>query len=438
MDSSQDIYRAKLTTPDQAVASIATGEIVSCGMGIAQPPALLASTAARLRAGDLGRIRLYYKLAMEPLATTLLADDVIESIDARSFFISKPDRRIISRQIETGNKLISFVPVHFSDIPRLFEEHIDLDTFMVTVSPMDHGGYFSLGTNNDFSSVAARRAKRLLVEVNRNMPRVFGQSHLHVSEVSAIVENHVPLLEGGLAKRTDTARVIGGLVAPMVPDGATIQIGIGSVASCVAESLAGHSDLGIHSELFSPALADLVVRGTVTGARKTLHPHKHVFTVAIGTRETYDLMNDNPAFESYPSSYVNDIRTIAAHDDLISINTAIEVDLYGQVNAEFIDNHEYGGAGGQFDFVKGSSLSRRGKSIIALQSTAKGGRVSTIVPRVPMVTDTRMDVEWVVTEYGAVNLRGMSTKQRADALISIAHPDFRAELTAAARSVTLI
>lgn len=438
MESAEDIYRAKLTTPERAAGFIATAETISCGMGVGQPPALLTAVAERLRTGDLGRIRLYYKLAMEPLATTLLADDVIEHVDACSFFISRPDRRIISHQKKTGNKLLSFVPTHFSDIPRLFEETIDLDTFLVTVSPMDHGGYFSLGTNNDFSSVAARKAKRLIVEVNRNMPRVFGQSHLHVSEVSAIVENHVPLLEGGLAEYSEDARAIGGLVAPMVPDGATIQIGIGNVASCVADGLVNHSDLGIHSELFSPALADLVVRGVVTGARKTLHRHKHVFTVAIGTRETYDLMNDNPAFESYPSSYVNDVRTIAAHDDLISINNAIEVDLYGQVNAEFIDDHEYGGSGGQFDFVKGASLSRGGKSIIALQSTARAGTVSRIVPRVPMVTDTRMDVEWVVTEYGAVNLRGMSTKQRADALISIAHPDFRAELTAAARSVTLI
>jgi itaconate CoA-transferase len=149
-------------------------------------------------------------------------------------------------------------------------------------------------------------------------------------------------------------------------------------------------------------------------------------------------MNDNPAFESYPSSYVNDIRTIARHDDFISINTAIEIDLYGQVNAEFIGEHEYSGSGGQFDFVKGSSLARRGKSIIAIQSTAKKGTVSSIVPKVAMVTDVRMDVEWVVTEHGAVNLRGKSTKERAEALIGIAHPDFRGELTAAARKVTLI
>ncbi|WP_267306596.1 acetyl-CoA hydrolase/transferase family protein [Mycobacterium barrassiae] len=433
-----ELYAAKLTTPERAVAPIANGEIVSCGMAIGQPPALLAATADRLRSGDLGRIRLYYKIAMEPLGSTLLAEDVIEKVDAHSFFIGAPDHQIIKRQAESGHKLVSFVPVNFSQIPRLFTEVIDLGTFLVTVSPMDSGGYFSLGTNNDFASMAARRANRLIVEVNDNMPRVFGQSQIHVSEVTAIVENHVPLIEAGASEPSPEGRVIGGLVAPMVPDGATIQLGIGKIPSGVAAALGEHSDLGIHTELFSPAMADLIRKGVVTGSRKTLHPRKHVYTVAFGTTESYAFMNNNSAFESYPSDYVNDIRTIAAHDNFVSINTAIEIDLYGQVNAEFIGDHEYSGSGGQYDFVKGASLARNGKSIIALASTARKGQLSTIVPRASMVTDARMDVEWVVTEYGAVNLRGKSTKERADALISIAHPDFRADLTAAARSVTLI
>jgi itaconate CoA-transferase len=437
-NAAADLYNSKLTTPADAVAPVATGETVSCGMAIGQPPALLAALADRLRSGDLGNINLYYKLAMEPLAATLLADGVIEKVNARSFFINPRDRLLIRQQARTGRKLVSFVPVHFSDIPRLFEELIDLDTFLVTVAPMDRSGFFSLGTNNDFASTAARRAKRLVVEVNSNMPRVFGQSQIHISEVSAIVENDVPLMEGGTAPASAEGRAIGEIIAPMVPDGATIQLGIGRVPAGVADALRNHSELGIHTELFSPAMADLVKRGVVTGSRKTLHPRKHVFTVAIGTADCYAFMNDNPAMESYSASYVNDIRTIALNDNLISINTAIEVDLYGQVNAEFIDHHEYAGSGGQYDFVKGAASSRGGKSILAVASTAKKGAVSTIVPRVPMVTDNRMDIDWVVTEYGAVRLRGKSTKERAEALISIAHPDHRAELTAAARSVTLI
>lgn len=429
------VYAAKLATPESAVSVIADGETLCCGAAVGQPPALLAATAERIRAGDLSRIRLYYKLAMPQLATSLLADDVIESVEAYSFFITDQDRHLLSRQTEAGIRSLNFVPAHFSQIPRIFEEDVELDTFMVTVAPMDADGYFSLGTNNDFSPAAARGAKRLLVEVNENMPNVFGHSRIHISDVSAVVENHVPLVEGGGSEPSPAGCAIGELVAPMVPDGATVQIGIGGVAYGVAGALSHHSDLGIHTELFSPALADLISKGVVTGARKTLHPHKHVFTMAIGTRDTYELMNNNVAFESYPSSYVNDIRIIAANDNLISINTALQLDLYGQVNAETIGENQFSGSGGQYDFVKGASLSRGGKSIIALQSTAMNGTLSTIVPRVPIVTDTRMDVDWVVTEYGAVKLRGKSTRQRAAALISIAHPDFRAELTAAARSL---
>jgi itaconate CoA-transferase len=433
-----EMYAAKLSSAVVAVAPLADGETIAPGMAIGQPPAILAAIADRIRSGNLKRIKLYYKIAMEPLAQTLLADDVLDKIDAHSFFIAGPDHDIIKRQAHSGRKLLSFVPVNFSQIPRLFEEIINLDTFVVTVSPMDDGGFFSLGTNNDFASTAARRCKRLIVEVNRNMPRVFGQSQIHISEVANIVENDLPLIEAGAAEPSPEGRIIGSLIAPMVPNGATIQLGIGKVPSGVALSLENHHDLGIHTELFSPAMADLIREGVVTGARKTLHPRKHVFTVAFGTRESYAFMNDNAAFESYPSSYVNDVRTIAQHDDFISINTAIEVDLYGQVNAEFIGEHEYSGSGGQFDFVKGASLSKRGKSIIAIQSTARKGAISSIVPKVSMVTDERMDVEWVVTEYGAVNLRGKSTKERALALISLAHPSFRDELTAAARKITLI
>lgn len=433
--SAVQMYAAKLVTAEVAVGSISTGETLCCGAAVGQPPALLAATANRIRAGHLGRIRLYYKLAMPQLAASLLADDVIDSVEAYSFFITDQDRHLLARHTESGVRLLNFVSAHFSQIPRIFEEDIELDTFMVAVAPMDAEGYFSLGTSNDFTLTAARGAQRLLVEVNENMPRVFGRSGIHISEVSAVVENHVPLIEGGACEPSPASCAIGELIAPMVPDGATIQIGIGRVAYGVASALSHHSDLGIHTELFSPALADLINKGVITGAHKTLHPGKHVFTMAIGTRDTYELMNNNVSFESYPSSYVNDIRIIAANDNLISINTALQVDLYGQVNAEAIGEEQFSGSGGQYDFVKGASLSRGGKSIIALQSTTKNGTLSAIVPRVPIVTDTRMDVDWVVTEYGAVKLRGKSTRHRAEALISIAHPDFRAQLAASARSL---
>jgi itaconate CoA-transferase len=434
----KELYAVKLKRPSEAVASLANGEILAVSMAIGAPPALLGAIADRVRADDLVGLKLYYKIGMESLAKTLLADDVIDKIDVHTFFVAGRDHQIIKRQAQTGRKILSFVPVNFSQIPRLFEEIIALDTFVVTVSPMDAGGYFSLGTNNDFASTAARRCKRLIVEVNRNMPRVFGQSQIHVREVAAIVENNAPLVEAGAAAASPEGLAIGQLIAPLIPNGATIQLGIGRVPSGVASALTRHEDLGLHTELFSPVMADLIQNGVITGRRKTLHRHKHVFTVAFGTTASYAFTNDNAGFESYPSSYVNDIRVIAQHDDFISVNTAIEIDLYGQVNAEFIGEHEYSGSGGQFDFVKGASLATRGKSIIALQSTARNGALSCIVPKVAMVTDQRMDIEYVATEHGLGNLRGKSTKERALALIGLAHPSFRDELTAAARKVTLV
>jgi itaconate CoA-transferase len=407
-------------------------------MAAAEPPALLAAIAARVRSGELIGLRLYYMLSMSGLAATLLADDVCERIDAHALFLGGRGRQIISKQTAGERKTLSFVPVNFSQIPRLFEESIDLDTFVVTVSEMDRGGYFSLGTANDFASVAARLAKRLLVEVNANMPRVFGQSQIHVSEVDAIVEHDFPLAEMPAQQSSEVAGVVGASVASLVPDGATLQVGVGRLPAAVTESLRGHRQLGIHSELMTPGLADLVVRGVATGERKTLHPRKHVFTNAIGNRQMYELLDDNAAFESYPVSYVNDVRVIADHDNFVSINTAIEVDLYGQVNAEFISENEYSGSGGQFDFVKGSSLSRGGKSIIVLESTAAKGSRSTIVPKVGMVTDDRMDVEYVVTKHGVVNLRGKTTRERALALIGIADPRFRDQLVATARDMALV
>jgi itaconate CoA-transferase len=317
-------------------------------------------------------------------------------------------------------------------------EVVKVNTFVITVSPMDNAGYFSFGTNNDYATTAARVCDQLIVEVNPNMPRVFGQSQIHVSQVSAIVENECPMIEFPSTEPGELDMKIGSYVAPIVVDGATIQLGIGKVPEGVARSLYGHKDLGIHTELFSNGMVDLIRRGVVNGRRKSIHPNKIVCTLAIGTKDTYDFMNDNSSFETYSSEYVNGISTVAQIDDFVSINTAISIDLYGQVNAEFIAGHEYSGSGGQFDFVKGAAMAKRGISIIALHSTAKDGAVSTIVPKVDMVTDVRMDVEHVVTEFGMVNLRGKSTKERALALISIADPRFQEQLIQEAKKVTLI
>jgi itaconate CoA-transferase len=252
------------------------------------------------------------------------------------------------------------------------------------------------------------------------------------------VENHVPLLEIPSRPPDEDSLKIGKVIAEQIPDGATLQLGIGNLPNAVAHYLADHNDLGVHSELFSPPFVGLIRSGVVNGKKKTLHARKHVFTIAMGDADMYAFMNDNPSMESYSSAYVNDLRIIAQHDNLISVNTAIEIDLYGQVNAEFINGHQYSGSGGQFDFVKGAAFSKGGKSFIALKSAAKDATISCIVPRVQMATDTRMDVEHIVTEYGCVNLRGKSTKERAELLISIAHPNFRGKLRRHAKSINLI
>jgi itaconate CoA-transferase len=434
----QDQYRKKLTTASTAVESIRNGSILCIALGVGMPAGLARAFADRVLAGNLKDLILYYQHAMKYAGETFARPEVLEKVDARNFFIGEPDRRVIDQGISDGRKYLSYIPCNFSQIPRALTEHVHVNTFLVTVSPMDSSGYFSLGTNCDYASTVIRKCDRVIVEVNKNMPRVFGDSPVHISEVHAIVENHVPLPEIPSKPPDEDSLTIGKFIADQIPDAATLQLGIGNLPNAVAHHLAHRNDLGVHSELFSPAFVGLIRSGVINGQKKTLHPRKHVFTIAMGDADMYAFMNDNPAMESYSSAYVNDIRIIAQHDRLISVNTAIEVDLYGQVNAEFINGHQYSGSGGQFDFVKGAAFSKGGKSFIALKSAAKNGTISCIVPRVQMATDTRMDVEHIVTEYGCVNLRGKSTKERAELLMSIAHPNFREQLADHAKSINLI
>lgn len=431
-------YAAKLTTPARAVATIKSGSTLCLAMGVGMPSGLAQAVSERVLSGDLKDLNLYYQHSVKYSEETLIRPEVLSLVNARCFFMGDPDRKMVKLGLGVGKKYLSYVPINFSNIPRVLSEYVKPATFVVTVSPMDKSGHFSLGTNNDYASVLVRTCPRVIVEVNRNMPRVFGDSLVHVSEVHAIVENDAPLVQVPYRDPDPDSMKIGKCIAEQIPDGATLQLGIGNLPNAVALHLADRNDLGIHSELFSHAFVRLIKSGVVNGRKKSLHPRKHVFTFAMGDDEVYDFLNDNPSMESYASSYVNDIHVIKQHDNMMSVNTAIEIDLYGQVNAEFINEHQYSGSGGQFDFVKGASFSRGGKSFIGLKSAAKNGTVSCIVPHVQMATDTRTDVEYIVTEYGCVNLRGKSTRERAMALVSIAHPNFRDELTAYAKSITLI
>jgi itaconate CoA-transferase len=301
---------------------------------------------------------------------------------------------------------------------------------------MDKGGFFSCGTNADYTIPTARIAKRLIVEVNSNMPRVFGDSAIHLSDVAAIVEHESDLTESPERPRTETDQQIGRLIAELVPDRAALQIGIGSVPNAVCAELANHKDLGIHTELMTPALVMLIQAGVVTNKYKTVRPNKNVYTLAVGDKGFYEFLDDNSSMEAYPVNFVNDPYIIGQNDLVVSISGFLEVGLDGEVNSEAIQGVQFSAPGGQLDFVRGSQLSRGGKSILAAYSTAKDGSVSRIVPSVAgPATDPRADVQFVVSEYGIANLRGKSTAQRAEALIEIAHPKFRSELVGQARAL---
>ncbi|GAA1697974.1 acetyl-CoA hydrolase/transferase C-terminal domain-containing protein [Microbacterium sediminicola] len=433
-----DRYRAKLVTAADAAAQIPSGVQVLVAMGLGAPPAILAAIGDRVRDDLLVDADLYYGIGGDAIRDSILQPGVIEKIRAHTFFVAGYDHHIIADPLRADRESLDFIPVNFSDLPRVITERLDIDTFVVQVSPMDASGHFSFGVVNDYANAAARACRRLIVEVNPHMPRVFGDSLLHIDEVDLVVEHASALPEAVEPAPTVTDRAIAAHVVPHIPDGATLQIGAGRVPTAIGEALVDHRDLGIHSALFSPVFIPLIESGVITGRKKTLHPRRHVWTSAAGDAHMYEFMNDNPSMASFRSSYVNDPHIIAINDAMISVNAAIQVDLYGQVNAEMIGGLQYSGSGGQFDFVTGAARSRGGKSFVVLPATAKGGAISTIVPKVDIVTDERMDVEHIVTENGVVNMRGLSTQQRALALISLADPAHRDDLVAAAKAQHLI
>ncbi len=435
----QTEYKAKLCAPADAVRFARSGSNISMGMALGEPPALLAALNEKIEAGNLTDIRLWYFHSMPAAAQTLLRYDMMDHVHPHCMFMGPTERALAERGEKEGRKVLNFVPVAFSDAPRLLSQHVQLDTFITTVSPMDKHGYFSFGTNNDYASTAARSARHTVVEVNKHMPRVFGDSMIHVSEIDAIIENHEPLFEAPAREASAEERQIGELIADLVPDGACLQMGIGALPNEVCGHLKGRTDLGIHTELLSPGMVDLIDCGAVTNRRKNTFPGRTVFTFALGNKRMYDLLDDNPSINSHPVNIVNDPRHIAKNDGVISINATLQVDLFGACNSENLAGRQYSGSGGQLDFVRGARASKGGKSIIACTSTAKHGAVSRIVPELTgPVTTPRNDVDTVVTEFGVAQLIGLSGEERARAMIALAHPDHRADLEAAARKTQII
>lgn len=325
--------------------------------------------------------------------------------------------------------LIEFIPCYLRQVPLLFSEgYYPVDVAVVQLSPPNDEGYCSYGVANDYTKPAADNAKIVIGEVNDQTPFTYGDNYIHVTDLDYIIECSYPLVETPSPEATEVEFAIARHCASLIKDGDTLQLGIGGLPNAVLASLKDRKDLGIHTELFTEGIIDLVNEGVITGKRKTLHPNKIIATFIMGTKRVFDFVHNNPLLELHPVDYVNDPYVIGKNDNMVSINSSLEVDLMGQVNSESIGLNQYSGPGGQMDYVQGVRLSKGGKSIIAIASTAARGKVSRIVPFLShgaAVTTSRNDVDYVITEYGIAHLRGASLRKRAQMLIGLAHPDFR-------------
>jgi 4-hydroxybutyrate CoA-transferase len=332
-----------------------------------------------------------------------------------------------------------YVPIFLSDIPNQFySKNIDLDVAIVQLSPPDRHGFCSLGTSIDAARAAVDTAKIIIAEINDQMPRTFGASSVHISKISKFIHTNRPLCEHKMKAPSNVENQIGNIVSELVADGATLQMGIGGIPDAVLSRLHNRQDLGIHTEMFSDGLVDLFNSGAITNSRKKVHPGRITTSFVTGTKKVFDFINDNPLVEFHPCDRTNDTSLIRKNDGVVAINSALQIDLSGQVCADSLGYSIYSGIGGQMDFIRGAALSKNGKPIIALSSTASGGKISRIVPCLNEgagVVTTRGHVHYVITEFGMVNLHGKSLRQRAEMLIDIAHPDFRKELTDKINSV---
>ncbi|WP_378179911.1 acetyl-CoA hydrolase/transferase family protein [Aquimarina sp. SS2-1] len=351
--------------------------------------------------------------------------DFRESFHVNSFFLGKNVRHTLA----AGNG--SYTPVFLSEVPLLFKRNIlPVDVALIQVSPPDHHGYCSLGVSVEATLAAIENAKNVIAQINPKMPRTHGEGIIHISELDAFIEEEAEIPELFIPDPSEIENKIGGFVAELIDDGSTLQMGIGTIPNAVLGLLTNHKNLGIHTEMFSDGVIDLILKDVINSNKKGINEGRALTTFLMGTKRLYDYVDDNPFIEMRSADYVNDVSNIRMNSKMVAINSAVEVDLTGQVCADSIGSRMYSGVGGQMDFIRGASLSDGGKAIIALPSITKNG-LSKIVPclkRGAGVVTTRAHVHYIVTEYGVVNLYGKSLKQRAKALIDIAHPSHREEL----------
>ncbi len=434
----QALYQQKLTTPEQAVKAVKPGDWVDYGWCTNHPVALDKALAARKDELTDVKVRGGVTMWMPEIAK---AEDAGDHFTWNSWHCSGIDRKII------GKGMGFFAPMRYSELPRFYRENVTVDVAMIQVAPMDSHGNFSYALAASHLADMLDKAKIVIVEVNKNMPWVYGLtgSEINIADVDYVVEGDDPAVAqlGGGGEPTDVDRAVAKLIVEQIPNGACLQLGIGGMPNTVGSMIAQSDlkDLGVHTEMYVDGFVDMALAGKLTGRNKALDKGRQVYAFAAGTQKLYDYVDRNPAVMAAPVDYTNDVRVLAQLDNFISINNAIDLDLFGQVNAESAGLRQISGTGGQLDFVMGAYLSNGGKSFICLSSTVTGkdGTVkSRIVPTLTqgsIATDPRSCVQYLVTEYGMVNLKGLSTWERAAGIISIAHPDFREELIASAEKM---
>lgn len=417
----QDVYKDKFTTAEEAIKSIKNNDHIVFGHSAGVPQVVPATMAAHHR--EFNNVKIYHMLTFD--LGLCYAENMSSNFRHVTNFAGANTRQALA------DNRADFFPSFFSQVPALFDAVFPVDVAIIQVSRPDRNGNCSFGTSCDYTKPAAEKAKIVIAEMNDQMPYVYGENYIHISKFTHIIPVSYPLYELPPAQITDIERRIGQYCASLIEDGSTLQMGIGNIPNAVLGFLKDKKDLGIHTEMFSDGIIDLVELGVINGSKKTLHRGKLIATFLAGTKRLYDFVHCNSYIDLYPVDYVNDPRIIAKNDNMVSINSCIEVDLMGQVASETIGTKQFSGAGGQMDFVRGTSWSKGGKSIIAMPSTAAKGTVSRIVSQLTpgaSVTTSRNDVQYIVTEYGIAHLRGKTLNERAESLIAIAHPDFRDKL----------
>ena len=427
----QALYQQKLTTPEQAVKAVKSGDWVDYGWCTNHPVALDRALAARKDELTDVKVRGGVTMWMPEIAK---AEDAGAHFTWNSWHCSGIDRKII------GKGMGFFAPMRYSELPRFYRENVTVDVAMIQVTPMDSHGNFSYALAASHLADMLDKAKTIIVEVNQNLPWVYGLTgcEINITDVDYVVEGDNPAVAqlGGGGEPTDVDRAVAKLIVEQIPNGACLQLGIGGMPNTVGSMIAQSDlkDLGVHTEMYVDGFVDMALAGKLTGRNKALDKGRQVYAFAAGTQKLYDYVNRNPAVMAAPVDYTNDVRVLAQLDNFISINNAIDMDLFGQVNAESAGLKHISGTGGQLDFVMGAYLSKGGKSFICMSSTVTGkdGTVkSRIVPTLTpgsIATDPRSCVQYIVTEHGMVNLKGLSTWERAEAIISIADPQFREQL----------